>query len=114
MYQCELGDRLFLVLIVSCFGGDRESDTGDYRRLEIEGNGKTWRQDQKIRLQHVDTGGYLHSHNKKYSRIAGGQQEDVGTSDSHPLTADDVQEEEENLCGFFFSFDIIYLILMFE
>ncbi|XP_073118303.1 stromal cell-derived factor 2-like protein isoform X2 [Elaeis guineensis] len=98
MYQCELGDRLFLVLIVSCFGGDRESDTGDYRRLEIEGNGKTWRQDQKIRLQHVDTGGYLHSHNKKYSRIAGGQQEDAGISDSYPLTADDVQEEEENLC----------------
>lgn len=44
-------------------------------RLEIEGSGKTWRQDQRVRLQHVDTGGYLHSHNKKYTRIAGGQQE---------------------------------------
>lgn len=44
-------------------------------RLEIEGSGKTWRQDQRIRLQHIDTGGYLHSHDKKYSRIAGGQQE---------------------------------------
>lgn len=44
-------------------------------RLSIEGNGKTWKQDQKIRLQHIDTGGYLHSHDKKYSRIAGGQQE---------------------------------------
>lgn len=44
-------------------------------RLFIEGSGKTWKQDQKVRLQHVDTGGYLHSHDKKYSRIAGGQQE---------------------------------------
>lgn len=44
-------------------------------RLIIEGSGKTWKQDQKIRLQHIDTGGYLHSHDKKYSRIAGGQQE---------------------------------------
>lgn len=44
-------------------------------RLEIEGKGKIWRQDQKVRLQHVDTKGYLHSHDKKYQRIAGGQQE---------------------------------------
>lgn len=44
-------------------------------RLEIEGSGKTWKQDQRIRLKHIDTGGYLHSHNKKYTRIAGGQQE---------------------------------------
>lgn len=41
----------------------------------IEGSGKTWKQDQRVRLQHVDTGGYLHSHDKKYQRIAGGQQE---------------------------------------
>ncbi|KAK7311905.1 hypothetical protein RJT34_10370 [Clitoria ternatea] len=65
-------------LEVSCFGGESESDTGDYWRLLIEGSGKTWKQDQKIRLQHVDTGGYLHSHDKKYSRIAGGQQEVCG------------------------------------
>ena len=44
-------------------------------RLFIEGSGKTWKQDQRIRLQHVDTGVYLHSHDKKYTRIAGGQQE---------------------------------------
>lgn len=90
---------------MSCFGGENESDTGDYWKWElflflnkyldlnilegglywfqlsivfrviIEGSGKTWKQDQRIRLQHVDTGGYLHSHDKKYSRIAGGQQE---------------------------------------
>ncbi|XP_028782658.1 stromal cell-derived factor 2-like protein [Neltuma alba] len=65
-------------LEVSCFGGDSESDTRDYWRLLIEGSGKTWKQDQRIRLQHVDTGGYLHSHDKKYSRIAGGQQEVCG------------------------------------
>lgn len=44
-------------------------------RLEIEGSGKSWRQDQKVRLFHVDTQGYLHSHDKKFSRTAGGQQE---------------------------------------
>ncbi|EOY29358.1 Stromal cell-derived factor 2-like protein precursor isoform 1 [Theobroma cacao] len=65
-------------LEVSCFGGESESDTGDYWRLIIEGSGKTWKQDQRIRLQHVDTGGYLHSHDKKYARIAGGQQEVCG------------------------------------
>ncbi|KAK8641120.1 hypothetical protein V6N13_010549 [Hibiscus sabdariffa] len=65
-------------LEVSCFGGESESDTGDYWRLIIEGSGKTWKQDQRIWLQHVDTGGYLHSHNKKYTRIAGGQQEVCG------------------------------------
>ncbi|KAF2287270.1 hypothetical protein GH714_039500 [Hevea brasiliensis] len=65
-------------LEVSCFGGETESDTGDYWRLLIEGSGKTWKQDQRIRLQHVDTGGYLHSHDKKYQRIAGGQQEVCG------------------------------------
>ncbi|KAJ6847818.1 stromal cell-derived factor 2-like protein [Iris pallida] len=66
---------------VSCFGGEGESDTGDYWRLEIEGVGKTWKQDQRIRLRHIDTGGYLHSHDKKYSRIAGGQQEVCGVRD---------------------------------
>jgi len=44
-------------------------------RLEIEGGGKVWKRDQKVRLRHVDTGGYLHSHNKKYNRLGGGQQE---------------------------------------
>uniref|UniRef100_A0A7C8YFK4 MIR domain-containing protein n=1 Tax=Opuntia streptacantha TaxID=393608 RepID=A0A7C8YFK4_OPUST len=68
-------------LEVSCFGGDAQSDTGDHWKLEIEGKGTTWRQDQKVRLQHVDTGGYLHSHDKKYQRIAGGQQEVCGVKE---------------------------------
>lgn len=46
-----------------------------FSRLEIEGSGKVWKRDQKVRLRHVDTGGYLHSHNKKYTRLGGGQQE---------------------------------------
>ncbi|CAN1248077.1 Stromal cell-derived factor 2-like protein [Linum perenne] len=65
-------------LEVSCFGGETESDTGDHWRLTIEGGEKTWKQNQRVRLQHVDTGGYLHSHDKKYQRIAGGQQEVCG------------------------------------
>ncbi|KAJ4763329.1 Stromal cell-derived factor 2-like protein [Rhynchospora pubera] len=65
-------------LEVSCFGSDQDSDTGDHWRLEIEGSGKTWKQDQKVRFKHVDTQGYLHSHDKKYTRIAGGQQEVCG------------------------------------
>ncbi|KAK1293628.1 Stromal cell-derived factor 2-like protein [Acorus calamus] len=69
---------------VSCFGGDGVSDTGDFWRLQIEGSGKTWRQDQRVRLQHVDTGAYLHSHDKKYSRIAGGQQEVCGVGEKRP------------------------------
>jgi hypothetical protein len=46
-----------------------------FSRLEIEGSGKVWKRDQKVRLRHVDTGGYLHSHSKKYNRLGGGQQE---------------------------------------
>ncbi|KAF3556171.1 hypothetical protein F2Q69_00016682, partial [Brassica cretica] len=65
-------------LEVSCFGDDSNSDTGDHWKLTIEGSGKIWKQDQRVRLQHIDTSGYLHSHDKKYQRIAGGQQEVCG------------------------------------
>eukprot|EP00250_Pteridium_aquilinum_P034088 c7019_g1_i1 orf=359-1018(-) len=65
---------------VSGFGGDDQTDTGDLWILEIEGKGKIWMRDQKIRLRHVDTGLFLHSHDKKYQRIAGGQQEVCGVS----------------------------------
>lgn len=63
---------------VSCFGGDGNSDTGDIWMLEIEGKGRVWMRDQKVRLQHVDTGIFLHSHDRKYNRIAVGQQEVCG------------------------------------
>ncbi|CAN8289372.1 unnamed protein product, partial [Cochlearia groenlandica] len=63
---------------ISCFGDDSNSDTGDHWKLVIEGSGKTWEQDQRVRLQHIDTSGYLHSHDKKYQRIAGDHQEVCG------------------------------------
>ncbi|KAH7441305.1 hypothetical protein KP509_03G033200 [Ceratopteris richardii] len=72
---------------VSGFGGDDESDTGDHWVLEIEGKGKLWMRDQKVRLRHVDTGLYLHSHDKKYQRIAAGQQEVCGVT---KRTADNI------------------------
>lgn len=65
-------------LEVSCFGGEGESDSGDLWMLEIDGKDSVWTRDQRVRIQHVDTGAYLHSHDKKYSRIAGGQQEVCG------------------------------------
>jgi dolichyl-phosphate-mannose--protein O-mannosyl transferase len=65
-------------LEVSAFGGEEQTDTGDNWRLEIEGKGNIWLRDQKVRLQHVDTKGYLHSHDKKYSHIVAGQQEVCG------------------------------------
>ncbi|KAE8732562.1 Stromal cell-derived factor 2-like protein [Hibiscus syriacus] len=68
-------------LEVSCFGGESESDTGDYWR-EV----KDLEARSKDSLQHVDTGGYLLSHDKKYSRIAGGQQEVCGVREKRADT----------------------------
>ncbi|CAL5350325.1 unnamed protein product [Camellia sinensis] len=68
-------------LYASPISGNLEAvleETLNLTRGIIGGSGKTWKQDQRIRLQHVDTGGYLHSHDKKYTRIAGGQQEVCG------------------------------------
>ncbi|KAK4395401.1 Stromal cell-derived factor 2-like protein [Sesamum angolense] len=55
-----------------------------YFYLDLKLRKETWRQDQRIRLRHVDTGGYLHSHDKKYTRIAGGQQEVCGVREKRP------------------------------
>ncbi|KAI5075506.1 hypothetical protein GOP47_0009582 [Adiantum capillus-veneris] len=74
-------------LEVSCFGGEGESDSGDLWILEIDRKDGVWTRDQKVRFQHIDTGAYLHSHDKKYSRIAGGQQEVCGM---RKKTADNV------------------------
>ncbi|CAI9261813.1 unnamed protein product [Lactuca saligna] len=68
-------------LEVSCFGDGGRSDSGDHWKLVIEGSEKSWKQDQKIRLHHVDTSGYLHSHDKKYRGVAGGQQEVCGVKE---------------------------------
>ncbi|PHT79462.1 hypothetical protein T459_17514 [Capsicum annuum] len=43
---------------------------------EIEGSRKPGgRQNQRIRLQYIDSGGYLHGHDKKYIQIGESQQE---------------------------------------
>ncbi|XP_057522885.1 stromal cell-derived factor 2-like protein [Amaranthus tricolor] len=65
---------------VSCYGSEKNSDTGDDWRLVVEGTEKTWKKDQRVRLQHVDTGVYLQSHKKKYSM---GQQEVCGVRDKN-------------------------------
>ncbi len=49
-------------------------------RLEIEGTASVWLRDQKVRLRHVNTNGYLHSHDKKYNRIVTGHQEVCGVT----------------------------------
>ncbi|EFJ17205.1 hypothetical protein SELMODRAFT_444987 [Selaginella moellendorffii] len=81
-------------LEVSGFGGDDNSDTGDNWKLEIDGKANVWLRDQKVRLLHLDTNGYLHSHDKKYNRIVPGQQEVCGvrkkSSDSLWLAAEGV------------------------
>eukprot|EP00695_Tsukubamonas_globosa_P004023 TRINITY_DN980_c0_g1_i1.p1 TRINITY_DN980_c0_g1~~TRINITY_DN980_c0_g1_i1.p1 ORF type:complete len:245 (-),score=77.60 TRINITY_DN980_c0_g1_i1:52-729(-) len=62
---------------VSCYGdGSHESgDTGDNWRVEIDGNGQ-WKRSQPIRLQHIDTHKYLHSHAAhRYRNPIPGQQE---------------------------------------
>lgn len=69
---------------VSAFGDDGQSDTGDHWKVEIDGKGKVWKQDHKVRLQHVDTWGYLHSHDKKYGRPIAGQHEVCGVQKSSP------------------------------
>eukprot|EP00270_Netrium_digitus_P017226 TRINITY_DN628_c0_g1_i1.p1 TRINITY_DN628_c0_g1~~TRINITY_DN628_c0_g1_i1.p1 ORF type:complete len:234 (+),score=31.10 TRINITY_DN628_c0_g1_i1:53-703(+) len=67
-------------LEVSGYGSDEESDTGDHWRVEIESPkaGGVWMRDQKVRLQHVDTSGWLHSHDRKYGRPIAGQYEVCG------------------------------------
>ncbi|KAI8466834.1 MAG: MIR motif-containing protein [Monoraphidium minutum] len=46
---------------VSAFGSDTQSDGGDVWTIDWDGKAKYWKQDTKVTLQHVDTGGFLHS-----------------------------------------------------
>lgn len=60
---------------VSGNGGDNQSDGGDVWQLDADGRGE-WKQNIKVRLRHVDTGVYLHSHDRhRYSHPISGQQE---------------------------------------
>lgn len=56
---------------VSCFTGD----TGDNWKVDTNG---IWKRDQIVRLIHVDTGKFLHSHGHKYGHPIPGQQEITG------------------------------------
>jgi MIR domain len=58
---------------VSCFGGDTQSNTGDDWLLTFKG--AFWIQESKVRLQHVDTGAYLHCSNNAYPKPIEGQLE---------------------------------------
>ncbi len=60
---------------VSCFGKHGAAgDSGDEWRLICEEN-EHWGRDERVRLQHVDTSKYLHSHNKAYGNPIPGQLE---------------------------------------
>ena len=45
-----------------------------------------WLRDQKVRLKHVDTNGYLHSHDMKYPRPIAGQHEVGGGGNFLPMS----------------------------
>jgi len=63
---------------VSCFGKNGVGDTGDYWSVLCytnAGPGDTWVKDTEIRLKHMDTGTYLGTSGKSYSRPINGQRE---------------------------------------
>lgn len=64
-------------LEVSACGVDvAGTGSGDHWKLEIQTSEPEWAVDQKVRLRHVDTGSYLHSHKKMYDQL--NQQEVCG------------------------------------
>ncbi|EIE25740.1 hypothetical protein COCSUDRAFT_27403 [Coccomyxa subellipsoidea C-169] len=64
-------------LEVSAFGNDKESDHLD--NWEVQFSGSQWLQDQKVKLKHKETGGFLSSSaDKRYGRPIGGQLEICG------------------------------------
>ncbi|MEW5313688.1 MAG: hypothetical protein WDW38_005233 [Sanguina aurantia] len=60
---------------VSAFGSDTETDGGDVWTVEWDSKYKSWKQDQKIRLKHLDTGFYMHSQDAKFGAPIAGQDE---------------------------------------
>lgn len=64
------------LLQVSCFGDDRQTDSGDVWRVEWDNASMAhWRRDAPVRLVHKDTGSYLSTHAIKYQRCAGAVQQ---------------------------------------
>ncbi|KAL0479647.1 hypothetical protein AKO1_010982 [Acrasis kona] len=72
---------------VSCYQG---TDTGDNWTVDLINAGASakWIQGTPVRLKHVDTGKYLHSHNFKFGHPIPGQFE---------ITAFDQKENSENI-----------------
>lgn len=62
-------------LEVSARDGE-ETDSGDFWKLEIQGSEPEWTLDQKVRLRHVDSDSYLHSHKMMFHEL--NQQEVCG------------------------------------
>ncbi|CAN6990524.1 unnamed protein product [Brassica rapa subsp. trilocularis] len=46
-------------------GSEHRNGSESEAKFTIEGSGKTWKQDQRVRLQHIDTSAYLHCHNTR-------------------------------------------------
>lgn len=57
---------------------DEENESGDLWKLEIQGAEPEWILDQKVRLRHVDTDSYLHSHKMMFNQL--NQQEVCGVA----------------------------------
>ncbi|KAI5065444.1 hypothetical protein GOP47_0020139 [Adiantum capillus-veneris] len=53
----------------------QDEDTGDLWRLELVDESEVWMKDRKIRLKHVVTGSFLHSHEMTYVRVLPRQME---------------------------------------
>ncbi|KAI7838401.1 hypothetical protein COHA_007805 [Chlorella ohadii] len=61
---------------VSCFGDDKNSDSGDVWRVEWDdGSMQAWQRDAPVRLLHKDTGAFLSTHAVKYQRPIPGHTE---------------------------------------
>lgn len=67
---------------VSAYGSDTQSDAGDLWRLELSKGASTWVRDEKVKLQHRDTKGWLACSGKQYGRPIQGQFEVVGADKS--------------------------------
>ena len=65
---------------VSCFGDDKQTDTGDVWTVVLEQGQHTWHQNHHVRFRHEDTGMWLSSSTKRYGRPIAGQQEIFGST----------------------------------
>jgi len=60
---------------VSAYGDENTGDTGDNWKLTVKNGGDTWKRQEVVQLQHVDTGKFLSSNKNKFGNPIPGQQE---------------------------------------